>query len=132
MDTDGDGDINEPCTLPILAETVAKLYHVHPEVVAMMATMNAQRLYSRSFGVPLTPDRVPAGACSGCKCVAAASTKLADEQGRGKGCVESTDTRGKGSDVQPNSEWGGLRLRARVFFSLYSHLQVSDSLLQQL
>ena len=37
---------------PTLAQTVAALYGVHPEVVAYMTTMNAHRLYNRSFGCP--------------------------------------------------------------------------------
>lgn len=50
---------NEPCTLPVLAEVVAKLYGVDVEEVARQTTMNAQRFYRRDFGVPAdSPARV--------------------------------------------------------------------------
>lgn len=42
---------NEPCTLPVLAATLAQLYGESVERIAMMTTLNAQRFYGRDFGV---------------------------------------------------------------------------------
>ena len=43
--------INEPCTLPIIAEAVAKCYGVGVEDLAGITTKNAQLFFQRSFGV---------------------------------------------------------------------------------
>jgi len=94
---------NEPCTLPILAETVAELYGVSSEVVAMMTTMNAQRFYNRSFGLPMTPEALReharvASLSANSRCRSGAGAPISEASGlsRAEGSAVSTASRGKG------------------------------------